>query len=326
MTSPTGRSAGKMRVLLAAPGFSKSLIEARLREIAEIDLAIPETDEETSRVLPETDVLIVAGRLFSSAMSDAVTASEGRVKWIQLLNAGYDRIPLDRIRPSIVVSNAGLALAVAVADHAMALLLSIARRLPQAGEAQRSEQWLTSVKDGVISLYGKTVVIVGFGPVGQEIARRARGFGARIVAISRRGIPDPLAEEVYPASGLDEVLGRADAIISAVPFNAGSDRMFDAARFARCPPGLLFVNVGRGNTVDLDALQEALREGKLAAAALDVVDPEPLPPGHLLWSTPNLVITPHMGGGGAYGRLASLVGENVERFCAGKPPLSIVQR
>jgi phosphoglycerate dehydrogenase-like enzyme len=166
---------------------------------------------------------------------------------------------------------------------------------------------------------------VGYGAIGRRLTELCAPFGLQITALRRRprgdeGVP------VRPISELDQLLPTADHVIDLLPANAESARLFDRGRFAAMKPGAIFYNIGRGTTVDQDALAQALRSGRLRAAYLDVTDPEPLPPQHPLWTTPGCVITPHTAGGheDEWARLVKHFLANLRRREAGQPLLDRV--
>jgi phosphoglycerate dehydrogenase-like enzyme len=232
------------------------------------------------------------------------------------------------VPPGVVVANAGDSWSPGVAEHAMALLLALVKCLPQAILNQPRHAWERSQTARMGSLEGQTLAIVGCGSIGREFARRARPFGMRIVGLSRTAKPDPLADEVQPMSALDAVLARADAVLVAVPYSQATHHLIGAAQLAACKRGAMLINIARGGLVDPLALAAALKSGQLGAAATDVTDPEPLPPGDPLWDAPNLIITPHVAGAaGPVGRdrLARFVAANVGRFVAGEPVSHVVE-
>jgi phosphoglycerate dehydrogenase-like enzyme len=166
-----------------------------------------------------------------------------------------------------------------------------------------------------------TIVVVGLGPIGREIARILRAFGARVIGVTRRGLPDPSADEVVAAGALRDVLPRADAIVIAAPLDESTRNLIDARALAACRKTAVLVNVARGGIVEPRALETALRSFAIAGAGLDVTDPEPLPPNDPLWDAPNLIVSPHCAGasGAASGeRLADLVCANLARFMRGE--------
>jgi phosphoglycerate dehydrogenase-like enzyme len=226
----------------------------------------------------------------------------------------------------ILVSNVGAAFAPAVATHAVALLLALQRRLPGALAAQARGQWERSVgADSAVPL-GQRGVVLGFGPIGQEICRLLQAFGMRVTAVSRSGTPCEWVE-VLPATQLNHALREADALVLAAPLTAETARIVSAPLLARCKPGMLLVNIGRGGLVDHAALLAALREGRLGGAGLDVTDPEPLPADDPLWAAPNVIVTPHVAGFAkdvSIARVCDVVGENLCRVIAGQSPLNLV--
>jgi glyoxylate reductase len=198
----------------------------------------------------------------------------------------------------------------ATADLAFALILAAARRLPEAERAVRDGAWRTWEPAGWLGLelHGATLAVIGAGRIGRAVARRAEGFGMRVIAV-RSG--DPLA----PA------LQQADVISLHTPLTPATHRLIDAGALARMKPGAILVNTARGGIVDQDALLAALRDGRIGAAALDVTDPEPLPPDHPLLAAPNVLVVPHIGSAthATRERMAAMAVENIEAGLEGRP-------
>ena len=197
----------------------------------------------------------------------------------------------------------------ATADLAFAGLLAAARRLPEALAAVRSGAWLTWEPDWLLGhdVHGATLGIVGYGRIGQAVARRAEGFSMRILATPR--VP------------LDELLAQSDAVTLHVPLTSETRHLIDADALARMKPTAILVNTARGGVVDQQALARALHRGGIAGAALDVTDPEPLPPDHPLLAAPNLLVLPHIGSAThtARERMADRAVDNLLAGLAGKP-------
>jgi phosphoglycerate dehydrogenase-like enzyme len=238
-----------------------------------------------------------------------------------MISAGYDGLAAHGVPDGVVVTNQGGAVAPAVADHAMALLLAMMRRIPEICAQSARREWSKNFAMPVASLEGKAMAVVGFGNIGREVARRARGFGVTVLGLSRSARPDPLADEMHPLSDLHAVLGRADAIVLCVASSAKTRHIMNAAAFGAAKKGALFVNVTRGETVDQVALREALASGRLGGAAIDVTEPEPLPFNDPLWTAPHILISPHTAGGGSTGgggRIAAVITENLARFREGR--------
>jgi glyoxylate reductase len=197
----------------------------------------------------------------------------------------------------------------ATADLAFAGLLAAARRLPEALAAVREGRWQTWEPDWLLGhdVHGATLGIVGYGRIGRAVARRAHGFSMRILATPR--VP------------LDELLAQSDAVTLHVPLTSETRHLIDADALARMKPTAILVNTARGGVVDQQALARALHRGEIAGAALDVTDPEPLPPDHPLLEAPNLLVLPHIGSAThtARERMADLAVDNLLAGLAGRP-------
>jgi glyoxylate reductase len=210
-----------------------------------------------------------------------------RLRAIANYAVGSDNIDLEAARArGIPVGVTPGVLTDATADIAFALILAIARRLPEGEAAVRAGEWLTWGPDWLLGrdVHGATLGIVGQGRIGGAVARRADGFGMNVVHHSRSsGIP------------LDELLTQADFVSLHVPLTPETRHLIDAAALERMRPTAYLVNTARGGIVDQDALAAALHAGSIAGAALDVTEPEPLPPDHPLLDAPNLIVLPHLG-------------------------------
>jgi phosphoglycerate dehydrogenase-like enzyme len=309
------------------PSLGGREIEASLRQIPGTKLAVVDDVDKLAAVAPEIEVLIIGGHFFDERVAALLRARARRLRFIQSFTAGYEGLQAHGVPPGVVVANAGDSWSPAVAEHGMALLLALVKCLPHAIINQSRGTWDRSQSARMGSLERLTLAIVGFGSIGREFARRARPFGMRIVGLSRRAVPDALADELQPMSALKSVLARADVILVAVPYSRDTHHMIGAEELAACKRGAILINVARGGLVDPAALAAALTSGRLGAAGTDVTEPEPLPDGDPLWSAPNLIITPHVAGAsGPVGRerLAAFVAANVARFIAGEPVTSVV--
>jgi len=227
---------------------------------------------------------------------------------------GVDNIDLEATAArGIPVGNTPEVLTEATADLTFALILAAARRLPEAAAAVRAGEWLTWDPSWLLGheVHGATLGIVGMGRIGRAVARRARGFDMRVLHTGRGGDGVPL----------DELLEHADIVSLHAPLNDSTRGMIDAAALRRMKPTAILVNTARGGLVDQAALREALETGAIAAAALDVTDPEPLPPDDPLMQAPNLLILPHIGSAThtARERMADLAVENLLAALDGQP-------
>lgn len=218
-----------------------------------------------------------------------------------------------------------------VAEHALALILSAVRRLDRLQDAQHARLWdeefiaaqAATATRGLYTLAGATVTIWGFGSIATRLAPLLQLLGADVHGIARSsgeraGVP------VVAEGDASELLGRTDVLVSLLPATAETTELFDASVFESLKPGAVFVNVGRGATVDENALLDALASGRLRSAAIDVTQTEPLPADSPLWDTPNLVITPHVAGNRPVGSSA-LIDENVRRLLADEELLNRVR-
>jgi phosphoglycerate dehydrogenase-like enzyme len=239
---------------------------------------------------------------------------------VQSLSAGVDWL-LPKVPAGIVVCRAVGVHDIPVSEWVLAAILAMQRRLPEFIEFQRHAVWNRSPADdaGIDDLDGHMVVVVGHGSIGRAVAARLEPFGARVIGVARHA-----RDGVQPVSTLPQLLPQADVVVDLLPLNPETEKFVDAAFLARMKPGALFVNAGRGKTVDTEALLAALQSGRIRAA-IDVTDPEPLPDGHPLWLAPNILITPHIAGGVARwnARGYRFAGEQIRRYAAGQPLLGI---
>jgi phosphoglycerate dehydrogenase-like enzyme len=216
-----------------------------------------------------------------------------------------------------------------VAIHAVAMLLALARGLPRYIRQQSRGEWVRHLADeDVLHLPESTVLVVGVGGIGAAIARMVRAFGATVIGIDpRRGEPLDGVELFAPAA-LDRLLPEADAVILTLPHTPESEGLIDARRLALMHPRSLLVNIGRGATVRLSDLAEALSKERLGGAALDVFEQEPLPAEHPLWREPRALLTPHVAVVGPYilERRLEVLCDNAQRFAAGAPLRNVVDK
>jgi phosphoglycerate dehydrogenase-like enzyme len=255
------------------------------------------------------------------------------LKWIQVSSAGVERcarIPEVAAR-RILVTNMQRIYGAQIAEHAIAMMLALARALPRYGAEQAAGQWSGGASQifepAFLEVGGKTMLVVGLGGIGTEVAKRASGLGMRVQATrnSRREGPD-YVEYVGLAYEAVDLAANADVVVNATPLTPDTKGMFDAAFFAAMKETAYFINVGRGESVVTGELVTALESGAIAGAGLDVTDPEPLPPGHPLWSMPNVILTPHIAAGSDLftRRYTVMLAENMRRYVAGARMLSVV--
>lgn len=280
--------------------------------------------------LPSDEEIQEADALIGWEVPGDVLAKARRLRWIHAAGAGVSHFDLAAIRErGITLTNSSGISAPNMAEHVMGMVIALARRFPVLMRSQQAHRWRDfETHREVIELAGQTMLVIGMGEVGREIAVRAAAFGMRVVGVRRR------AEEALPAGftaarrpdDLLEALADADHVVLAVPETSQTRAMIDARALAAMKPGAMIYNVGRGTAIDTTALVEALSAGRLAGAGLDVTDPEPLPENSPLWEMENVLITAHSSGATPryWERQGALIVENIARIQGGEPPRNIV--
>jgi phosphoglycerate dehydrogenase-like enzyme len=241
------------------------------------------------------------------------------LKVVQLQTAGFEHVQT-RLAEGVTLCNARGVHDASTAELAVGLILASYRNLPRAVRDQDRQVWPGSYEEVDDSLADRTVLILGYGAIGEALERRLTGFECEVIRVARRQ-----RDGVHPISELPELLPRADVVVLLTPATPETERMVDAKFLAGMKDGALLVNVARGVVVDTDALLAELGTRRIRAA-LDVTDPEPLPSGHPLWSAPNVLINPHRGGAStAFApRVARLVRAQLERYASGEPLINVV--
>jgi phosphoglycerate dehydrogenase-like enzyme len=252
-------------------------------------------DDLTAR-LPEADVLVISGLWRNSLLERA-----DRLRWIQSIGAGYDQFPLEELRRrGIRLTSARGVNRNAVSEHAMAFILALARKLPEARDNQQRHVWRGMIADiprREDELEGKTLGIIGLGHIGSRTARLAKAFGMRVIAT--KGHPETggeAADEVWGADRLGDLLGQSDFVVLHCPLNEATRGIISRERLALMRPAAYLINVARGACVDEPAMLDALKGGAIAGAAIDHFWDEPLPAESPFWDLPNVLITPHTAG------------------------------
>ncbi len=244
----------------------------------------------------EADIILASGFWRNELLDGAA-----RLKFVQSISAGTDQYDKDRFRElGVRLASAQGVNARAVAEHAIALILALARQLHTGRDNQAAKHWRGMISDPAQredELGGKTILIVGLGGIGSRLALLAKAFDMQVIATKRTpGSADGAADQVYPQSSLHDVLPQADIVALTCPLTPETENLFDRKALSLMKRSAHLVNVARGRVVDEGALVEALQAGTIAAAGIDVTREEPLPPTSPLWSMPNVLLTPHTGG------------------------------
>ena len=275
------------------------------------------TDDLTrQRGLAEADVA------FTWILNAEELSRAPRLRWVHSSAVAVETFCLaEMFARDIVVSNSRGIQAVPIAEHVLAVILALAKRLPFLVHEQRQQRWAQNdlVDDRLPWLLrGRTLGLIGVGTIGSEIALRASAFGMHVIGLRRHADRGGVlgVNEILSAGDLPQLLERSDVLVIAAPLTAQTENLIGAAELARLRRGAVVVNVGRGKIIDHGALVEALARGHIGGAALDVFLTEPLPPGHPLWSLPNVIITPHTSGfrQGHWDDVIDLFSDNLRRF------------
>jgi phosphoglycerate dehydrogenase-like enzyme len=251
-------------------------------------------------VAPTVDELRQADGLVGWHLDAETLAAATGLRWMHAAGAGVEHfdLPMIAARGLIFTNSSGVS-APNMAEHAVGMMLALARRFPRLSRAQSARTWRdTDTHREVVELQGQTVLVVGLGAVGRAVAERAAAFGMRVLGVRRRpnGDSPPQVSAVFDVAGLHDALAAANHVVVTLPSTPGTRGLFDAAAFAAMKPGAMIYNVGRGPVIDTAALIAALQSGHLAGAGLDVTDPEPLPTDSPLWDLENVLITAHTSG------------------------------
>jgi phosphoglycerate dehydrogenase-like enzyme len=255
-------------------------------------LHLPDYDH-LPQELPDTDIFVG----YSLRAQQLKLAKQ--LKWLHSTAAGVAQLMYPELRDSgILVTNPSGIFSVPMAEHTMGLLIALARNFPDSIRCQDNCHWgqqdLWDKPQRLTELNGQLLLIVGYGSIGRELARRAQAFDLRVWGVTRSGKGDPTyVEKIVAVAELDEVLPQADYVVIAAPETQETAHLMDTARIAKMKRGARLINVGRGSLLDESALVSALESGALAGAALDVTGTEPLASEGPLWKAPNLFITPH---------------------------------
>lgn len=305
-------------VVLPVNGEHKKLLEAQGRACS-------------FRYIPAGDVtaqdVAAADIIIGNVPAKLINASP-KLRFLQLNSAGADNYIVPGVlAKDTLLANATGAYSKTVSEHALALTFCLMKKLYLYRDNQRKSLWQDMGQ--VSSLEGATVVIVGLGDIGLTYARLVKAFGAYVIGMKRRPSAKPdCVDELCPTADLLEALKRADVVLSVLPQTPATVHLYTAECFEAMKPSALFINCGRGTAVDGAALQRALQEKQIAAAAIDVCEQEPLPADSPLWQVENLVITPHTAGGyhlpDTLDKIVDIAAYNLKAFTEGAPVKNLV--
>jgi phosphoglycerate dehydrogenase-like enzyme len=294
-------------------------------QVPQLNVVTPDSEADAAAELRDAEAAF-------GTLSPEMLQQASSLKWLQAPAiappAGYFSPEL--ISHPVQVTNFRGIFNEHIAAHILAFVLALARGLHYYIPRQlRHEYRPERLDSGTVYLPESTALILGVGGIGAETAKYLAQLGVRVIGVDarREDTPEGVAE-LHRPDQLDSLLPQADFVILTIPHTPETEGLFDAARFARMKRSAFFINIGRGMTTKLDALNQALRDGTIAGAALDVYEIEPLPADHPLWDAPNILMTPHTAGFGPYldDRRRDLLVENAKRFASGQPLVNVVNK
>lgn len=317
-----------MKTLLVWTGGDDTALCEALAQVPGILLRRAASRAEAAAGLQEADGMIGSVIPWDASLADALRKSP-RVRWLQVMNTGFDNLEALGLPRSLQLSTLGELGSPAVVEHAVGLLLALCRGLHRARDLTLAGRWdSAALRGSMLSLHGRRVVVLGVGPIGLGVAQALRALGAAPVGIGLRARTEQ-GIDVRPLADLHAVLAEAAALVVCAPLKRDTAGLIDAHALAAMPRGGFVVNISRGAIVDTDALCAALATGHIAGAGLDVTDPEPLPAAHPLWQQAGVIITPHVAWAGsapsAQQQRIDYVVANVRRFAAGDAPQGLAR-
>ena len=312
-----------MKILIPANMMDEYGADAR-SHVPDVTL-IPYDDSD--KPVPGADEAEGILRSWSVARWRQLVADGPRIRWVHTLSAGVDGllVPEVRSKQGLVLTESGTAFTDSIPEFVLAWILMVARRLPQFIEQQREHRWEGIQQD---ELTESTIGIVGLGPIGLGVAKRAKAFGMRTMGLRRHDRPAENVDEVVTGpGGLDRLMRESDYIVIAAALTDETRHIIGAGEIAKMKSSAWIVNIARGAHIDQDALVDALQSNAIGGACLDVTTPEPLPKDDPLWDLPNVYIAPHNSTGNAPSvrkRQREIFIDNLQRFAKGEPLENVV--
>lgn len=323
--------------LVIGKEFKEEALDRIKNSYPELEVRTAKNAEDQDREIRDADILL--SRLIPSNLEGAP-----RLKWIQFTWEGVDHISEEMRKSDIIITNAGGAHSIQMAEHVFSYLLTISRKVPMYLELQKESKWLDWPKQPPLRrLYGSTIGILGYGRIGRTVAKIAQGFGMRILVskknpseMSEEGyyednsydIEGSVPERVFGPDELEELLPLCDYLVVTLPLTEDTRGLIGKRELRLMKEDSVLINIGRGPIVKEKDLIEALTEGWISGAGLDVFDQEPLPPENPLWDLDNVIITPHSGVGGdpADEKILEIFTENLKRFRKGEELINRIDK
>ncbi|MCD5325570.1 MULTISPECIES: D-2-hydroxyacid dehydrogenase [Pontibacillus] len=300
--------------ILSSCKIRRDLRERLVEAYPALTFQFTESMEEAASYLPEADVLLTYGE----DLTDERIEEASKLKWIMVLSAGLDKMPFKKIEEKgILVTNSKGIHKVPMAEYAIAMLLQTARKTRLLLENEKAHEWDRGVKP--VEITGKTMLVVGTGAIGQEVARLAQAFRMYTIGVSNSGAAKQYFDNVYTKDDFEAQLPEADFVISVLPSTPETKDFFKRKHFEMMKPEAVFLNMGRGDAVNNDVLLDVMEERIIYHAILDVFETEPLPGAHPFWEMGNVTVTPHSSGMSPHyqPRAMSIFEENLHTFRSG---------
>ncbi|MEX2450455.1 MAG: D-2-hydroxyacid dehydrogenase [Rhodospirillales bacterium] len=272
--------------------------------------------------IEDADGLIISATQYTADVAKEIRDRAKKLRWMQSAAIGIDNFVKFGIPDGVTLTNAAGLKGGAVSEHGFALLLALSRATQHMERYRARGEWQNDItRTQITPLEGRTMVVIGYGSIGKAVARKAKAFDMNVIAVHRAGTGDENADRAVTVDKLPEVLPDGDVVVAVLPANPESHHLLDAEAFAAMKKGAIFINVGRGATMDEKALVSALQSGHLGGAGLDVFEVEPLPADSPLWTMENVVLSPHIAGTSdrTYALFVDLVCDNLTRMQKGEP-------
>jgi len=308
--------------------FGVDLFQPREDAAPGVEFVRADENEDLARECGDAELLIVTGTKYGPGVAEILKSQAKALRWIQATTVGTDKFTESGLPGGIIFTTAAGLKGRTVAEHGFTLLLALMHGTPQFERQRAAKDWARDIMGArSSSAEGKTLVVIGLGSIGSEIARKAKAFDMRVVAATRKGGDGgENVDENIPVSDLARVLPEADAVMPAVPLSDATRDLIGAPQLALMKPDSYVVNISRGGVVNEEALAAALRDGSIAGAGIDVFETEPLPQESPLWDLDNIILTPHVAstGGPLHDGLRNLVFRNAKLFQAGGKMINVV--
>jgi phosphoglycerate dehydrogenase-like enzyme len=328
------------RLILIALVLSCTLFAQTKKILVRGDAKLAQTFQsvtDKARIVPVSDQNVMSEIVDADAFIGNIKPAEVRagkkLKWVAIMSAGVENVLFmsggnDLRDSNIVLTNNKVVQGPEIADHALAMLLMLTRRLYHYEALKQQEEWERKPFEG-IELRGKTAVVIGVGGIGTQIAIRANAFGMKVIGVDPEDKPFmPFLEKVVKPDQLDDVIPQTDVVFISTPHTEKSHKMVGMHEFELMKKNSYFIAVSRGGIYEMPGLVKALDSRQLAGAGVDVTDPEPLPKGHALWKFDNVIVTPHIAGRSDQdnARMVGTIKDNIQRFVDGRPLINVVDK